>query len=239
VPAPQPPRYEAVLFDVLGTLVRLEPPWPLLRANLAARHAIEVSEEQAKEAIRAEMSYYIDHHAEGVDRPRLDDLRSRCAAVLGEHLPASAGQLTNDELTELLLDSLRFVPYPDAAPTLGRLRVAGVRAAVVSNWDCSLGAVLGELGLGGMLDAIVTSAQTGAKKPEATIFRAALEHLRCPPESAILVGDSLDTDVAGGRAARIRSVLLDRSGAAADRSGVETIVTLDNLPELMRAQPVL
>jgi putative hydrolase of the HAD superfamily len=89
-----------------------------------------------------------------------------------------------------------------------------------------------------MLDAIVTSAQTGARKPEPTIFRNALEHLRCPAESAILVGDSLDTDVAGGRAARIRSVLLDRSGSAADRSDVETIVTLDNLPELIRALPV-
>jgi putative hydrolase of the HAD superfamily len=239
VSAPRPPRYEAVLFDALGTLVRLEPPWPLLRANLAARHAIEVSEEQAKEAMRAEISYYIDHHAEGADGPSLGELRSRCAAVLGEHLPASAAGLTNEQLRELLLDSLRFTPYPDAAPTLGRLRAAGIRAAVVSNWDCSLGAVLGELGLGGMLDAIVTSAQTGARKPEPTIFRAALEHLRCPPESAILVGDSLDTDVAGGRAARIRSVLLDRSGAAPDRSGVETIVTLDNLPELIRALPVI
>ena len=235
--APRPPRYEAVLFDALGTLVRLEPPWPLLRANLAADHAIEITEEEAKEAMRAEMSYYVDHHAEGRDPASLDELRRRCAGVLGEHLPAGA-ELTNEVLVELLLDSLRFVPYPDAAPALGRLRAAGIRAAVVSNWDCSLGSVMGELGLGGMLDAIVTSAQAGTRKPEPAIFRTALEHLRCPPESAILVGDSLATDVAGGRAARIRSVLLDRSGTTADRSDVETIVTLDNLPELMRALPV-
>ena len=36
--------YEAVLFDALGTLVELEPPWPLLRAALADSHGIEVVE---------------------------------------------------------------------------------------------------------------------------------------------------------------------------------------------------
>jgi putative hydrolase of the HAD superfamily len=239
VPGTSSTRYEAVLFDALGTLLRLEPPWPLLRTNLVARHRIEISEEESKEAMRAEMSYYIDHHSEGADRPSLDELRGRCARVLGEHLPSSAAALTSEELTELLLDSLRFVPYPDAAPALGRLRAAGIRTAVVSNWDCSLGSVLGELGLGGLLDATVTSAQAGARKPGTEIFEAALTRLGCRPESAIVVGDSLDTDVAGGRAAGIRSVLLDRSGARADKSGVETIVTLDNLPELMRALPVL
>jgi FMN phosphatase YigB (HAD superfamily) len=53
------------------------------------------------------------------------------------------------------------------------------------------------------------------------------------------VGDSLDTDVAGGRAAGIRSILLDRGGAATDKSGVESIATLDNLPEFMTALPVV
>jgi putative hydrolase of the HAD superfamily len=210
-----------------------------LRVALAARHGIEISEDEAREAMRAEIAYYIEHHHEGTDAESLAELRGRCARVLGEHLPPQASGLSDEELTEALLEALRFVPYPDAAPALGRLRAAGIQAAVVSNWDCSLGAILGELGLAGMLDAVVTSAQTGRRKPDPAIFQAALEELRCPPESAILVGDSLDTDIAGGEAAGIRSVLLDRSGSAADKSGVERIVTLDNLPELMSALPLL
>ena len=231
------PHYEAVLFDALGTLVRLEPPSPFLRSTLAGRHDIEVSEEEAREAMRAEMTYYVEHHPEGADARSLADLRSRCARVLAEHLPAASG-LSNEQLTEVLLEALRFVPYRDAAPALGQLRAAGFRAAVVSNWDCSLGAVLGELGLAGMLDAVVTSAEAGARKPEPAIFEAALEELRCPAESAIVVGDSLETDVAGGQAAGIRSILLDRTGVVADRSGVERIVTLDNLTDLMTALPL-
>jgi putative hydrolase of the HAD superfamily len=237
VPSIGGPRYEAVLFDALGTLIHLEPPWPFLRASLATRHGIEVSEEQARDAMRAEIAYYIDHHPEGRDAESLDDLRGRCATVLGEHLPRSAAGLDQADLREVLLDSLRFTPYPDAAPVLGRLRAADIRAAVVSNWDCSLGAVLAELGLAGLLDAVVTSAEAGARKPEPAIFEAALEELRCSPGSALLIGDSLETDVAGGRAAGIRSILLDRSGTTADNSGVETIVTLENFPESMTALP--
>jgi putative hydrolase of the HAD superfamily len=236
--AASPPRYDAVLFDALGTLVKLEPPWPFLQAALATRYGIEVGEDDAREAMRAEIAYYIEHHTEGRDRQSLADLRRRCAAVVGEHLPQAA-HLTADELTEALLDSLRFTPYPDAAVVLGRLRAAGMLAAVVSNWDCSLGSILGELGLGGMLNTVFTSAVAGARKPDPAIFEAALADLRCSPDRAILVGDSLETDVAGGRAAGIRSVLLDRTGKAADRTGVERIVTLDNLPDLMTALPVV
>ena len=81
-------------------------------------------------------------------------------------------------MTEALLDSLRFTPFPDAAPALAALRAAGLRLAIVSNWDCSLRAVLGELGLAGAVDTIVVSAEAGAPKPEAAIFLAALRQLR-------------------------------------------------------------
>ena len=41
----------AVLLDALGTLVALEPPAPRLRAELAARFGLEVSEDEAARAI--------------------------------------------------------------------------------------------------------------------------------------------------------------------------------------------
>jgi putative hydrolase of the HAD superfamily len=233
-----PRRYEAVLFDALGTLVRLEPPWTLLRSHLGSRHRIEVSEEEAREAMVAEMSYYLEHHVEGRDRESLAELRARCASILADHLPA-ARRLSREALIELLLDSLRFVPYPDTTLALAQLRLLGLRAAVVSNWDCSLGRLLGELGLGGMFEAVVTSAEVGARKPAPEIFTAALARLGCAPERAIVVGDSLDTDVAGGRAAGIRSVFLDRRASGPEIIGVERIFTLDNLPELLVGSPIV
>lgn len=227
-------RHEAVLFDALGTLVELEPPWPLLRAALASRHGIELPEEEAKQAMLAEMTYYKAHHHEGVDEQSLADLRRRCAAVLRDRLPQVA-RLSEDDLVEALMASLRFRPYPDAAPALGRLRLAGVRAAAVSNWDVSLRGVLSQIGLGGLFDDIVVSAEVGARKPDPAIVEAALRRLRCPAGKALMVGDSPETDVAGAQAAGVRAVLLDRAGTAAAIPGVERIHTLDGLDELIQA----
>jgi len=182
----------------------------------------------------AEMVYYKAHHHEGVDARSLDDLRRRCAAVLRERLPQTAA-LPEPDLVEALLGAIRFRPYPDAAPALGRLRLLGIRSAVVSNWDVSLRGVLAELGLGGLVDDIVVSAEVAARKPDPAIVRAALRRLRCPAERALMVGDSPETDVAGAQAAGVRAVLVDRTGNATEVPGVERIFTLDGLDELLLA----
>ena len=225
-----------MLFDALGTLVELEPPWPLLRAALAGAHGVEVDEQHAKAAVLAEMSYYKAHHMDGRDEASLAELRARCAQVLQEGLPALA-PLGLDEVTELLLGSLRFRPYPDAAPALGRLRQLGIRSAVVSNWDVSLPGVLGELGLGGLVDAVVVSAQAGVAKPASGIFERALREVQSPPSRALFVGDSPETDVAGALAAGVRPVLLDRAGTGEAAEGVERIFTLEGLEELLAPPP--
>jgi putative hydrolase of the HAD superfamily len=229
-------RPRAVLFDALGTLLELEPPWPGLRQTIRARHGIDVSEQEAKQAMLAEMAYYRDHHREGSDEQSLRELRHRCALVLRERLPKAAA-LTTAALTELLLDALRFSPYPDAAPTLATLREAGLRLAVVSNWDCSLKGVLDQVGLGGAADAVVVSAVVGASKPDPVIFHAALRALRCDAERALFVGDSLETDVAGARAAGLQAVLLDRNASLPDDPGVEKVFSLAELVELLALSP--
>jgi putative hydrolase of the HAD superfamily len=226
--------YRAVLLDALGTLVELDPPWDHLRRTLRDRHGIEVPPERARGAMLAEMAYYRQHHREGHDPESLADLRRRCARVLGDELP-EAGRLSPAELTEALLDSIRFRPYADAAPALAVLRAGGLRLAVVSNCDCSLRGVLADLGLAAAVDAVVVSAEVGSAKPDRGIFEVALEHLRCMPENALFVGDSLETDVRGARAAGLRALLLQRSGAHADDPGVERIFGLEELAELITA----
>jgi putative hydrolase of the HAD superfamily len=224
--------YRAVLFDALGTLVQLEPPWPLLRGILSSRHGIDVTEAEAKQAMRAEMAYYRAHHQEGCDDASLAALRRRCALVLHDEIPALAA-LSQEELTDVLLDSLRFTPFADAAPVLAELHGAGLRLAVVSNWDCSLKEVLSALGLAATLDAIVVSAEVGARKPAARIFQVALEQLRCEAGEALFVGDSLETDVLGARAAGVRALLLDRTGRVAERTDTEWVLSLTELVELV------
>ena len=84
---------------------------------------------------------------------------------------------------------------------------------MVSNWDVSLRGVLGEIGLGGLVDDIVVSAEAGVAKPAPGIFELALRRLRCPARKALFVGDSPETDIAGAHGAGLRAVLVDRAGA--------------------------
>ena len=56
----------------------------------------------------------------------------------------------------------------------------------------------------------------GIEKPDPRIFKIALEKAGCEPHEMLHVGDSLETDVAGAKAAGVSSVWLDRNGDARD-----------------------
>jgi putative hydrolase of the HAD superfamily len=220
--APEPIR--AVLLDALGTLIELERPWPHLVDELAARGVV-VGEDDARAAMLAEMAYYRAHHDEAVDWAALKDLRRRCAAVVQEQLQTS---LPLDDVLDALLGAIRFRAYPEVPDVLARLRAGGARLAVVSNWDVSLHDVLERTGLRPLVDAVVISAELGVAKPDPAIFRAALDRLRAAADGAVHVGDSLEHDVAGARAAGLEAVLVARNGAAAP-DGVRTVASLAEL----------
>ena len=204
--------------------MELERPWPHLVDELAARGVV-VSEKDARAAMLAEMAYYRAHHDEAGDWAGLVDLRRRCAAVVQERLGTS---LPLDDVLEALLAAIRFRPYPEVAGTLARLRAGGARLAVVSNWDVSLHDVLERTGLRRLVDAVVISAELGVAKPDPAIFRAALERLDADVAGAVHVGDSLEADVAGARAAGLEAVLVVRNGAVAPQ-GVRAVSSLAEL----------
>lgn len=76
-----------------------------------------------------------------------------------------------------------------AREALQAWRAAGVRCALVSNWDLRLRPLLGALGLLEPFDSIAISAEVGFEKPDPRIVRAALQPLALTPRDAILVGD--------------------------------------------------
>lgn len=208
-----PPR--AVLLDALGTLVELEPPAPLLVRELRARFGLELDERDAAAALRAEIAYYRANHDQARDAASLADVRRHAAAALRDALPSAAADLPLEPLTEALLAALRFRPYPEAPEVLSALRAAGRRLVVVSNWDVSLHEVLARTGLAPLLDGALTSAEVGCAKPEPAIFARALALAGVDAAEAVHVGDSVEHDVAGARAAGIEPLLLARTAQTA------------------------
>jgi len=101
--------------------------------------------------------------------------------------------------------------FADVAPALAALRARGLRLAVVSNFDARLRTILRDVGLRGALDHVVVSSECGAAKPDRRIFAAALRASGARADSTLHVGDSLELDVVGARAAGLAALRIDRS----------------------------
>jgi len=185
--------------------------------------------------------------------------RSRCHYLEWElerlrRLAIAAGVAAGD-LEPLVTDlhaaarSFTLAAYPDSAKVLSELRRQGLTVAVCSNWNWDLVEAMDAVGLRYEVDAVVTSAQVGARKPHPLIFKHTLEECGVSAGRALFVGDTWGADVEGPLAAGMRAVHLVRPGAVAWRGplpqpgpgeppplpgGAYRVTSLDGLLDLVR-----
>jgi putative hydrolase of the HAD superfamily len=187
---------DAVTIDAFGTLVELESPVGRLQAALAER-GVERDEQSVAAAFASEVEYYLVHKGEGKDADSLLDLRTRCSGVF---LKGVAPEVGAEEFAPAFVGSLVFRPLDGVVDALARLRRAGLELACVTNWDIGIGEQLERAGLAHYLSAVVSSAETGAEKPDPRVFEEALERLGVTPGRAVHIGDD-EADQAGALAA--------------------------------------
>ena len=102
-----------------------------------------------------------------------------------------------------------------SAAVLARLATR-FRLGIVSNFYGNLAAICAEAGLAPLLGVVADSTVVGAGKPDARIFRHALDALGVAPAQAKFVGDSRPRDMEGARALGMRHVwLVDAAAPAA------------------------
>lgn len=186
-------------IDAYGTLLRLRDPVPRLQVALAGR-GVERDDEAVRRAFAAEVELYAGRSHEGRDEASLTLLRLDCADVF---LRAAGAGLDAASFVDAFVGALEFEVEPGAADACRALADAGIRLAVVSNWDVGLHDHLAALGLTPLLDAVVTSAEAGAPKPAPQVFELALARLGATADRAVHVGDA-DADAEGARAAGLR-----------------------------------
>ena len=134
-----------------------------------------------------------------------------------------------DTITALLLDSLRFRAFPEVPATLARLRAAGLRLVVASNWDASLDACSTAWACSTLVDGVVNSAAARLRQARRAAARARARARGRRAERAVHVGDSFREDVGAALGAGVRPVLLARDGRAGE---VERGVEMLTMPEL-------
>lgn len=123
--------------------------------------------------------------------------------------------------------------FPDVAPVLTALSRTH-RLALVTNGSPDLQrAKVAGAGLAPYFDAVIVSAEVGAGKPDARPFALALAALRVDRARVVVVGDSLDRDLAGARNAGLRGIWLDRAGTAVVGDGPAPAARIGDLHQLL------
>jgi putative hydrolase of the HAD superfamily len=229
---------QIVLFDAGGTLLELRGSVGEVYGALAREHGLSIDARDLDAAF-AEAFRGQGPLAFGELAPPELDARERgwwfrvVEQVFHGRLSEAQLGLFFDALYELFRRPDPWRVFPDVRPALERLGSAGYRLGVVSNFDSRLDEVLSGLGIAGYFEHVVVSSRTGAAKPDAAIFRRALELFGVASASAWHVGDTPGEDVAGARSAGIRAVLLDRLGRYTDRDAPERVGSLTELCALV------
>ena len=119
--------------------------------------------------------------------------------------------------------------YPETRRVLRDLKKRNFIVGIISNFDSRILTVCTDLRIFEFIDTLQISSRAGFAKPHPRIFQMALEEHDLAPREAVHVGDHLEEDVNGSRAAGLIPVYLDRT-----RSGPPPgMITISDLTELL------
>ncbi len=102
-------------------------------------------------------------------------------------------------------------PFRETVEVLEKLKKEGYKLALVSNTDCfTTDEVLDKYNLRKYFDEVILSYKVGMLKTNPNMYLLVLEKLILDKSDALVVGDSLETDINGAKDAGIKAVLVDR-----------------------------
>ena len=115
-----------------------------------------------------------------------------------------------------------MAPFEGVPETLAACRDAGLDVVVVTNLTTRIQLrKLTVLGVDDLVDRVLTSEEAGREKPSGVMFTTPLADLDLRPSEAVMVGNSVTSDIEGGNAAGLDTVLFnadtDRDLAAHER----------------------
>ena len=218
-------KLRAVLFDVDFTLCRPGPELSAERyARIAERHGVAIDVSLYDDA-REAAALNLRRHPELLHD---DTVWHRFTAEIFVRMggPEAIASECATEIEQGWEVSENFELFEDALPVLEELRAAELRLGLVSNGIRDLNEFVLHHRLD--VDAIVGSRAHGYVKPHPTIFQSALQQLGVDAPAAVMVGDSLEEDIAGAHALGMRAILIDRENRHPDVE--ERLTDLYGLP---------
>jgi putative hydrolase of the HAD superfamily len=207
----------ALLIDLDDTIVRYgaggEGLWAEVLEGFA--RVLPVAPERLLAAVDAvREAFWADPERSRAARQDMFAARRAIMAQAFERLGLSAeGELVREVADAYSSErEARVAPFPGALEALAELRRRGHRLGLLTNGGAPLQrAKIERYDLARFFEAVRIEGEVGVGKPAPGAFAGALAALGAEGEPAAMIGDDLDADVAGARAAGLASVWVDHS----------------------------
>lgn len=234
------PLPEIIFFDAANTLIRPHPGVGAVYAAVAREHGTNVSAGALEAAFLPAWGAVRRSRDGSPYGPTEAHARVFWRDVVACTFEAAGATMPADPFFDILYNRFGTAACwrvdAHARPALERVRAAGVRTGLLSNFDARLRPLLADLDLERYLDVVVISCEVGAEKPAPVIFEAARRRAGIvEPERIAFIGDQRVDDFEGATGAGWRAILLDPSGTFADDGQFQTAPTLLDAVEALLA----
>ena len=194
-------RYDAVIFDLYGTLIDYLPEEDYQRSHYAIAAVFQLPAETYWRVWRETIHARDTGQYGGLEQ----DFRHVCEALDCEP--------TEDQLREafrIRLEVIRrnLMPRTGAIETLTQLRAAGYRVGLVSDCASEIPMLWDESAFVPLIEARVFSVEMHAIKPEPRNYLLVCEQLGVVPERCLYIGDGSSTELTGARNVGMDPILI-------------------------------
>ncbi|HEY55349.1 MAG TPA: HAD family hydrolase [Dehalococcoidia bacterium] len=194
-------KYEAVIFDLFGTLV----------ANFSVRE---------HEGVLMEMASVLAVPLDEFIRLWIDTFHQRATGVLptpeaeveyicqklGTHVDEDKVKLAAQVRTNYTVRSL--TPRTGSVETLSHLKSKGLKTGLISDCSREVPALWGNTPFASLFDVTVFSCSVGMRKPDPRIYQIATEQLGVEPQDCLYIGDGSSHELTGASQVGMHPVLL-------------------------------
>lgn len=203
-----------VIFDLGHTLMHLDGTWSQVFDRGVADLATFLRGQRLALDAEAFAQALLDRRREGFARAQ-ETMREVTAEESMRWTLARFGLPDPDpKLVRSAIDAFfayehtRWAADPESFPVLRDLAGRELRLGMFSNAseDRFIQNLVDSLGFRSWLDPALSSAGTGIRKPDPMAFGPILEAWELPPESVVMVGDTLEADILGAQQAGMRTV---------------------------------
>ncbi|HIH39499.1 TPA: HAD family hydrolase [Candidatus Woesearchaeota archaeon] len=208
---------KAVIFDLFGTLAESScNPEEKIRKEFKLEHDYSLVEKLVCGTEFRNFDNYIQAIMNGVNIPNTSRNIKRITNIFN-------------------IDVLNAKLLPETRKVVHALKKRGCKLGVISNIPNPKYDVLAKEGVQSMFNSIVYSYECGLIKPDPAIFQLALKQLGIKPHEAIMIGDSVKSDIEGASALGLQTLLIDHRNKYLNHNG-SRVNSLEKVPEYISSQ---